>query len=95
MEEKPEALNLLNIYTEVLKSNLEKTINEMAGKEYSFVKNKLTELLISEICPIGKEIKKLINDETHLREVLNKGAEKARIIAEENLKNVREKVGLI
>ena len=67
----------------------------MAGKEYSFVKNKLTELLISEICPIGKEIKKLINDETHLREVLNKGAEKARIIAEENLKNVREKVGLI
>ena len=95
LEEKPEALNLLNIYTEVLKSNLEKTINEMAGKEYSFVKNKLTELLISEICPIGKEIKKLINDETHLREVLNKGAEKARIIAEENLKNVREKVGLI
>ena len=32
----------------------------MAGKEYSFIKEKLTELLISEICPIGKEIKKLM-----------------------------------
>ncbi len=95
LEKKPEALNLLNIYSEFSKSNLEKTLKEMAGKDYSFVKNKITELLISEICPIGKEIKKLVNDETYLHGILNKGAEKARIIAEENLKIIREKVGLI
>ena len=95
LEKKPEALNLLNIYSEFSKSSLEKTLQEVAGKDYSFVKNKITELLISEICPIGKEIKKLLDDETHLQKVLNKGAEKARIIAEENLKNIREKVGLI
>ena len=95
LEKKPEALNLLNIYSEILKSNLEKTLKEMAGKDYSFVKNKIAELLISEICPIGKEIKKLINDRTFLLEVLNKGSEKASVIAEENLKNIREKVGFI
>ena len=95
LEKKPEALNLLNIYSEFSKSSLEKTLQEVAGKDYSFVKNKITELLISEICPIGKEIKKLLKDETHLQQVLNKGAEKARIIAEENLKNIRDKVGLI
>ena len=95
LEKKPEALNLLNIYSEFSKSNLEKTLKEMAGKDYSFVKNKITELLISEICPIGKEIKKLLNDGTYLHGILNKGAEKARIIAEENLKIIREKVGLI
>ena len=67
----------------------------MSGKEYSYLKNKLVDLLISEICPVGKEIKKLLDDKTHLGDVLRKGAEKARIIAEENLKNVREKVGLI
>ena len=67
----------------------------MAGKDYSFVKNKIAELLISEICPIGKEIKKLVNDRTFLLEVLNKGSEKASVIAEENLKNIREKVGFI
>ena len=42
-----------------------------------------------------KEIKKLLSDGTYLQDVLNKGAEKARIIAEENLKNIREKIGLI
>ena len=95
LEKKPEALNLLNIYSEISKSNLEKTLKEMAGKDCSFVKNEITELLISEICPIGLEIKKLLNEKTYLKEVLNKGAEKARIIAEENLKNIREKIGLI
>ena len=95
LEKKPEALNLLNIYSEVSKINLEKVLKEMSGKEYSFIKNKLADLLVAEICPIGKKINKLMNDETYLLEILEKGAEKARIRAEENLKNIREKVGLI
>ena len=67
----------------------------MSGKEYSFLKTKLAELLINEITPVGKEIKKLLNDKPYLKQVLKKGEEKANIIAEENLKNIREKVGLI
>ena len=95
LEKKPEALNLLNIYSEVSKINLEKVLKEMSGKEYSFLKNKLGDLLVSEICPVGKEISKLMGDKTHLLNILKKGSEKARIKAEENLKNIREKVGLI
>ena len=95
LEKKPEALNLLNIYSEILKIPLDKTLKEMTGKEYSFVKNKLADLLVSEICPIGKEINRLMGDKKHLFEILKKGSEKASIKAEENLKNIREKVGLI
>ena len=95
LEKKPEALNILNIYSEISKITLEKTLNEMSGKEYSYVKNKLADLLIDEICPVGKEIGKLMGDETHLLKILKKGKEKASIIAEENLKNIRDKVGLI
>ncbi len=95
LEKKPEALNLINIYAEISKSTLEKVINEMSGKEYSFLKKKLAELLINEIEPVGKEIKKLLGDKSFLENILKKGKEKANIIAEENLKNVREKVGLI
>ena len=95
LEKKPEALNILNIYSEVSKNSLEKTLKEMAGKEYSYVKNKLAEVLVNEICPVGKEIKKLMNDRTYLLEILKKGSEKAKIKADENLKNIREKVGLI
>ena len=95
LEERPEALNLLNIYSEITKIELEKVIKEMSGKDYSFVKKKLADVLIDEICPVGKEIDKLMGDKTHLLQILKKGTEKARIIAEENLKNIREKVGLI
>ena len=85
----------MTIYSELSKSNLEDTLKEMAGKEYSFLKTKLAEILISEITPIGKEIKKLLDDKSHLKQVLKKGSEKASIIAEENLKNIRDIVGLI
>jgi tryptophanyl-tRNA synthetase len=95
LEQKPEAFNLLNIYSEISKINLEKVLKEMAGKEYSFLKNKLADLLVSEICPVGKEINKLMSDKTHLLKILKKGSEKANIKAEENLKIIREKVGLI
>ena len=95
LEKKPEALNLINIYSEISKITLEKVINEMSGKEYSYLKNKLAEILINEIIPIGKEIKKLLDDKVFLEETLKKGREKANFIAEENLKNIREKVGLI
>ena len=95
LEKKPEALNLLNIYSELSKSKLEKVLSEMAGKEYSFLKTKLAEILIEEIVPVGKEIKKLSEDKSHLKGILKKGSEKAHIIAEENLKNIRDIVGLI
>ena len=41
LENKPEALNLLTIYSELTKNNLENIISEMAGKECSFLKKKI------------------------------------------------------
>ena len=95
LEKKPEALNLLNIYSEISHIKLEKVLSEMSGKDYSHLKEKLTDLLIDEICPVGKEIKKLMDDKTHLLKILKKGTEKAKIKAEENLNIIREKVGLV
>ncbi len=95
LETKPEALNLINIYSEISKISVEKVLSEMAGKEYSFLKKKLADALISEITPVGKEIKKLLTDKSYLEQILKKGTQKANILAEENLKNIREKVGLI
>ena len=86
---------MINIYSEISKISLDKVLNEMSGKEYSFLKSKLAEILVSEITPIGKEIKKLLQDKSFLIQILKKGSQKANILAEENLKNIREKVGLI
>ena len=95
LEKKPEALNLLTIYSELSKNNLEKTLQNMAGKEYSFLKNKLTEILVNEITPVASEIQKLLDDKSHLKQILKNGSERANIIAEENLKKVRDIVGLL
>ena len=95
LEKKPEALNLINIYSEISKKDLEIVLKEMSGKEYSYLKTNLADLLISVITPVGKEIKKLLGDKAYLEQILKKGKEKANIIAEENIKNIREKVGLI
>ena len=95
LEKKPEALNLINIYSEISRNSLDKVLIEMSGKEYSYLKTKLAEVLVEAITPVGKEIKKLLGDRSHLEQILMKGKQKANIIAEENLKNIREKVGLI
>ena len=61
-----------------------------------FYFNTFPDFLKNIIAPIiGKEIKKLLDNKSHLKDILKKGSEKANIIAEENLKNIREKVGLI
>ena len=95
LKKRPEAFNLLNIFASITKSPLEKIINDMAGKEFSHIKTKLSDVLVSEICPVGKEITKLLADQTYLKKILIKGQEKAQIKAEENLKKIRDIIGLL
>ena len=75
--------------------SLEQVLSEVKGKNYSYLKNKLSEVLIEVICPIGKEIKNLLGDKTYLEKVLKEGTEKARDLAVHNLKEVRNAVGFI
>jgi tryptophanyl-tRNA synthetase len=93
LEKKPEALNLINIYSDLVNSSLEQSLNELKGREYSYLKNKLSEILIELICPVGKKIRELLDDKIYLEKVLKEGTEKARNIAEHNLKDIRNTVG--
>ena len=95
LDSKPEALNLLNIYSDLNKSTLEKTLNEMKGKDYSYLKNKLSEILIEIICPIGKKITQFLDDKNFLEKVINEGSEKASKIAQKNLKEIKNTVGFL
>ena len=67
----------------------------MAGKDFSYFKPKLSEILVETISPIGNRIKDLLKDETFLKDVIKKGQEKASLKAEENLKKIREIVGFV
>jgi len=95
LHEKPEAFNLVSIYADLSKTSLEKVLNEVKGKDYSYLKKKLTEILVEIICPVGKKINNLLEDKSYLEKVLKEGTERARNLAECNLKEIRNIVGFL
>ena len=95
LKERAEAVNLLNIYGEITNNSSSNVLKEMSGKDFSYVKSKLSEALVDVICPIGKKIDQYMNDKGFLKDVLKKGREKAIIKSEENLKKIRDIVGFI
>ena len=93
LTERPEAQNLLGIYSSLKNQKLEASVNEFKGKQFSLFKEKLSEILIDKIGPISKEIKKLLNEEKYLDEILVEGAKKADKIASKKIKKIKELVG--
>jgi len=93
LAERPEAENLLGIYSSLKNQNLEKSIMEFNGKNFSEFKEKLSEVLIERIDPISKEIKKLLEDQKFLDSVLLEGSDKADKIASKKMKEMKELVG--
>ncbi len=94
LQNRDEAANLISIYANINKIKIEQVLKEFGGKNFSTFKSKLSESIIEKICPIGKEIKKLLRDTNYLYKILVKGSKKADFIAKNNLKEIYEIVGL-
>ena len=88
LEERLEAKNLIGIYASLTNSNIEKSVESFIGKNFSEFKEKLSEVLVDKIEPISLEIKKLLNDQTYLNNILQVGAEKANSIASKKIQNI-------
>tara|TARA_B100001063_G_scaffold115692_1_gene108070 strand:- start:2180 stop:3181 length:1002 start_codon:yes stop_codon:yes gene_type:complete len=93
LDKRPEAKNLLGIYSCLTNSTLDKSINEFDGKNFSEFKDKLSQVLVEKINPISIEIKKLINDQDFLDKILVDGQKKANIIASNKIKKMHEIIG--
>ena len=93
LDDRPEVLNLLGIYSILSNQNINKTKADFSGKNFSVFKDQLTELLIDKIIPIGKKIKDLLKDEKYLDGILNKGAEKADKLASKKIEEMKTIVG--
>ena len=93
LEKRPEAKNLIGIYSSLVNKNLEKSIMEFSGKNFSEFKEKLSQVIVEKIIPISTEIKKLLNEKEYLDKILLKGSEKADKIASKKVKKIHEIVG--
>ena len=93
LEKRPEAKNLMGIYSSLTNSNLEKSIMEFSGKNFSEFKESLSQVLVEKIIPISMEIKKLLNEKKYLDTILLEGFEKAGKIASKKVKKIHDIVG--
>ena len=91
--QRPEAVNLLNIFCSIENISKQKALELFSGKNFSSLKDALSESLISKIVPIGKEMKKMLYDKKYLESVLNKGAEAAEEAARKNLLQIKNIIG--
>ena len=94
LKNRHEATNLISIYASINNIGISQVLKEFGGKNFSTFKSKLSESLIDRICPIGNEIKKLLQDKNYLKVILEKGSKKADLIAKTNLKEVYKIIGL-
>jgi tryptophanyl-tRNA synthetase len=95
LENRPEAKNLLGIYSSLNNSTLDKSIKEFSGKNFSEFKEKLSQVLVEKIIPISNEIKKLNADREYLDKILLDGQKKANEYASNKLKKIHEIVGFL
>jgi tryptophanyl-tRNA synthetase len=93
INKRPEAENLLGIYSSMNHQSLAKTINEFSGKNFSDLKQKLAEIVAEKILPISNEINKLQKDPKFIDDVLHEGAEKADKIVRKKVEEMKKIIG--
>ena len=93
LENRPEAKNLLSIYSSLSNNTLESTVNEFSGKNFSEFKESLIDILINKLEPISSEINKLMADRKYLDNILSIGFEKANKTASLKVKKIKEIIG--
>ena len=93
LNNRPEAKNLIGIYSSLTGLNLENSVKKFSGQNFSVFKENLSEVLVEKIYPISSEIKKLLTEKTYLDEILVEGCKKAESISTEKIKKIHEIMG--
>ncbi len=95
LNNRPDAENLLGIYSSLNDQSIDETILEFAGQNFSILKEKLSELLIEKIYPISLEINRLKKDADFIDKILIDGTEQANKIASKKVKEMKKLIGFV
>ena len=95
LEGRPEAENLVGIYAALGDRQPEEVIGEIGGLSFSQFKEKLTELAVAELGPIGAEMQRLLAEPDEIDKVLSDGGARARTLTAPVLADVFETVGFL
>ena len=93
LDDRPEARNLIGIYSSISNSSLESSIQKFSGKNFSEFKENLSQILIDKLSPISDEIKRLLKEKSYLDKILEDGSKKADNIASKKIKEIHDIIG--
>ncbi len=93
LKKRPEVENLLGIYSSLKNQNMEKSIGEFRGKNFSDFKDDLAEIVVEKISPISKEIINLLKNKDYIDKILQEGAEKANLQATKKINDIKKIIG--
>jgi tryptophanyl-tRNA synthetase len=92
-EARPAISNLLTIYQLMTDKSIEDAEAHFDGKGYGHFKTELAETVVEFLRPFQEKAQSFTDDE--LNRILKDGAEKARVIARETLRDVYAKMGIV
>ena len=95
LEPRPEADNLVGIYAALAGVTKADVLKQFGGAQFSAFKTALADLSVAKLGPIGSEMKKLMQDPVYIDSVLADGSARARTIAAETMKAVKDIVGFV
>ena len=91
---KPGISNLLTIYSLLTGKTTQELEKEFKGKGYGDFKKSLAQVVVNYLEPFRRKQKELQTRDVYIKDILNKGASRARIIAQSTMQEVRQKMGL-
>ena len=94
-EEKPGISNLLTIYSALSGEPISALEEQYVGKGYGALKGDLADLVVTFVTPFRERTLELLDDQSYLMAVLEKGNETAGAVAEATLRDVYQRVGFV
>ncbi len=94
-KEKPGVSNLLTIHSALSGQSISELENHFSGRGYGDLKGEVADVVVEYLKPIREKTLELLADESHLLEMLSKGAAKAQEVASTTLAKTYSNLGLV
>jgi tryptophanyl-tRNA synthetase len=95
LEGRLEARNLVEIYATLSGRTMAAVLEEFGGQGFGQFKPALADLLVDKLAPMNDRYRELLADPAAIDRALEEGAEAARLVARETMREVRDAVGFL
>jgi tryptophanyl-tRNA synthetase len=95
LEGRAEADNLVGIYAALSDTTKAAVLQQFGGQGWGAFKPALADLAVAKLAPIAAEVRRMVADPAYIDGFMADGAERANVIAEQTMKDVRRIVGFV